>query len=303
MAAHRKSYFLAPSCGYPANGRIALGDIISDAFFPAQSLLAGASRVTDGASQEPKVYTSIIEGYQDIRAAHKNGRLGVWARYLEIVDTNTEWHWEGNTNEDYKCDEMATRYILPDLAYLQTRVADPRVKQVMGMRRGGIGSRRAVYIITGVKIAKGLALASVAGQERGFDAAAGVDVTPLSGGAVPLGVGAGANRTAGTQQKTTAKIVGDFTFAYQLCKFRFTGIGSEIALLSGWHRKSAFLNADSHQEKRDKDHSHLELSENWGGTDILDVEDEAHDELYVGAMDVDEDGELYRCIFIKKRVE
>lgn len=303
MAAHRKSYFLAPSFDYPANGPIALGNIISDPYFPAESLLVGASRVLDGASQEPNLYASIIEGWQDIRAAHNNGRLGVWARFLEIVDTSTAGHWERNTYEDYKCDEMETQYFLPELAYLQTRVADPRVKQVMEMRRGGLGTRRAVYIITGVKIAKGLAIASGAGQERGFDAAASVDVTPLSGGAVPLGVGARAKRTAGTQQKTTAKIVGDCTFAYQLCKLRFTGIGNKKALRSDAHRKGAFCNVDNHEDQGDRDPLQLELSKNWGGADILDVEDEADDELEVGATDVVEEGESYRCIVFKERGE
>jgi len=170
------------------------------------------------------------------------------------------------------------------------------------MRRGGLGTRRAVYIITGVKIAKGLAIANGAGQERGFDAAASVDVTPLSGGAIPLGVGASANRAAGTQQKTTAKIVGDCTFAYQLCKLRFTGIGNKKALRSDAHRKGAFCKLDNFEDKGDRDPLQLELSENWGGTEILDVEDEADDELEIGAMDVVEEGEPYRCIVINKRL-
>lgn len=302
MAAHRKSYFLAPSFDYPANGPIALGNIISDPYFPAESLLAGASKVLDGASQEPKLYASTIERWQDIRAAHKNGRLGVWGRFLETVDASTEGHWERNTYEDYKCDEMQTQIFLPDLAHLQTRVADARVKQVMEMRRGGMGTRRAVYIITGVKIAKGLAIASGASQETGFDIDSNIDVTPLSGGAVPLGVGAGANRTAGTQQKTTAKIVGDCTFAYQLCKLRFTGVGNKKALQSDAHRKGAFCNVDNHEDKGDREPLQLELSENWGGAEIFDVEDEADDELEVGATDVVEEGESYRCIVITKRL-
>ncbi len=44
----------------------------------------------------------------------------------------------------------------------------------------------------------------------------------------------------------------------------------------------------------------LELSEKWGGAELLDVEDEADDELEVGATDVVE-GESYRCIVISKR--
>jgi len=158
-----------------------------------------------------------------------------------------------------------------------------------------------VYIITGVKIAKGLAIASAEGQERGFDAAASVDVTPLPGGGVPLGVAARPKRTAGTQQKTTAKIVGDCTFAYQLCKLRFTGIGNKKALRSDAHRKGAFCNVDNHADKGDRDPLQLELSEKWGGAELLDVEDEADDELEVGATDVVEEGESYRCIVISKR--
>ena len=45
----------------------------------------------------------------------------------------------------------------------------------------------------------------------------------------------------------------------------------------------------------------LELSEKWGGAELLDVEDEADDELEVGATDVVEEGESYRCIVISKR--
>jgi len=55
MAAHRKSYFLAPSFDYPANGPVALGNIIQRSLLPRRELLVGASRVLDGASQEPNL--------------------------------------------------------------------------------------------------------------------------------------------------------------------------------------------------------------------------------------------------------
>ena len=164
---------------------------------------------------------------------------------------------------------------------------------MMEMRR--LGHRKAVYLITGVKIAKGLTIETGAGRERGFDADASVDMTALSAGTVPIGVGAGAGRKTGSDHKATAKIVGDCTFAYQLCRLRFTSIGKDLQ--ADFHRKGVFCGIDDGEIEDLK----LEISHNLGDAGIEDLEEEIDDEIGVAAIDLDEQ-EPVRCIAFTKQL-
>lgn len=229
--------------------------------------------------------------------------MGVWARFIGIVDIDLEGRSRKDISADYTCAEMETQYILPDINYLKARAADRNVEQVMKMRRGGIGYRRAVYMVTGVKIAKDLELSTGSGQERRFDVDASVDITSLSGGTASVGVGAGAGRTTGSQEQTNSRVVGDCVFAYQLSRLRYTGAGNKKELDTGPHRKGAFFNTDDDEDVGERNIGDLEFLDDFGSLEMLKLEEEIDDEWEAEAKDAVEGQESYRCIFLKQRSE
>ena len=177
----------------------------------------------------------------------------------------------------------------------KAHIANPRVKQVMKMRRAGLGPRRSVYMVTGIKIAKGLAIETEVGGDHALSVEVGVDATAISGGTVRVGAGLAGSRSTGDQELAAIEeLVGDRIFAYQLCRLRYAGF-EENRLQAELVRKGAFCSLED-QGVGPVDTGDLDVLENLGSSDL---EDDIDDEVDIHVTDVADGKEDYRCITIK----
>lgn len=305
MTARRKSYFLVPNFNYSPGGPVALGDIIADAYFPAESLLARAPPLPDSSSEQaPEVYSATERGCRYMRSTHQSRALGASARFLQILKMGVEDDRARNIKQNLSCKEMRTEYILPSTEVLKARVADKDVSMVMKTRKGGgLGTRRSVYIITGLMIAKGLTIETEAGQEKVINAEAEIDAAALSGGAAPLSTTVKGSSTTGIQERATVEeVVGERILAYQLSRLQFKGFQEKKTDLEvSSHRKGAFYSIGEEGNEAERDTGVLEVLENLGSPGYSELEEEFDDELDVDTTDVDEGGDIYRYMSIKRR--
>ena len=152
------------------------------------------------------------------------------------------------------------------------------------------GKHKAVYITTGLKVAKLLEISTRFERERGGNVSTSVDATEVSGGTVPVGVGFGAGRTKGREEEGETKVVGDVVFAYQISRMqlvRKTEVNVEM------ERKGAFLSVD---EGKREETSGLSVLENIGAREKTLEEEVDTEDVEIEAGEVEEG----HCVIVKE---
>ncbi|KAM0812421.1 hypothetical protein AB5N19_12411 [Seiridium cardinale] len=227
-----KTYILAPNFQYKPSGAIQLGNIIADPLRPAKALSVLP------AEKRPPV-DSITEYNHELSG--EKGRLlsaGVWSQFLQTVGGDIRAERDANTLKKYEMEELETRYLRdeppdddPDIAL---RLSEPKVRATI---KAGLFRNQPVYMITGVKIARGLTVRNERSTRVGGGLGSTVPVTE----SVSVG---GELRGERRDAKVSAFKGGkeDIVFAYQLHVIRLKGrkkkvvVGafeSEAALLHG----------------------------------------------------------------------
>lgn len=115
--------------------------------------------------------------------------------------------------EDLEFDVLETKYFLPDDEYFAQAINDPGVQAYFQV----CNWRKPVYMITGIKIARGSKVTSERNTERSAQAEIKVDATDLG---VPVEVGPEA--TWESKKKSGVSYAGstDYIFAYQLTRMK-----------------------------------------------------------------------------------
>ena len=303
MTAPCKSYFLVPNFSIPPDGPLLLGNIIADACQPVETLLAPAPQVLDRDNHgKPKIHSTAEKGWHYDRSTYHGSPLGAWAKFLDLLKIGFDGERGGDATQKYSCAEMQTEYFQPNLDMLMARVEDPVVKGIMAMRTGGLGPRRSVYMVTGLMIARGLAIEAEAGQEQNFNANLEANAAALSGGILPLGAGAKAGHKFGTRVRASVEeVIGDRVFGYQLCRLWFSGLGKKARLQADPHRKGAFYSLDEDDGAVGGETETLDVLENLGALGVSQLEDELDDSLEANLTGVLDGEKPYRCVSIKQR--
>ena len=141
-----KTYILVPHHDFPADGPIVLGSIIADLRDPGDSLNK------ESIVEIPSRYSSHKQDWEHTIELMRDGRTGVWSRYLSFLGLGANFgaSFDTRTTDHYRIKDLETTYFSPTQAYVEEAVSKPEVRSYLK------GSRYApVYMITGVKIARG----------------------------------------------------------------------------------------------------------------------------------------------------
>lgn len=153
----------------------------------------------------------------------RSGEAGVWAKVLESFDFKVVGKYERSAEDLYVVDTIETQFFVPTMQYLKDSVG---VKGVKDFLKAGRWRKLDVFIITGIKVAKGAKIVLGKKKELGGDVSAGVDANSV-GANVKVGAKAGAKAT---EDESTEFEGDDFILAYQvrkiLCK-KGNVLGSE----------------------------------------------------------------------------
>jgi hypothetical protein len=236
MAAGKKSYILAPNFSYQVNGSIQIGNIIADPFRPTKPLSS-----LDPNTAAPEIVTT-TELKPSIRHVDNNSIHGsVWAQFLNVAGGHIGASSSHDILTQYDFDSLDTTYLKhdPTEAEVEPRLRSGRVEAVMN---AGLFGKQPVYMITGLKVAKGFSLKKqfVTKRDGGF----GVSV-PITD---QVGLGGDIGRGHGTEIEETSCSANDIIFAYQLHVIKLRGRRTQTTNVDIYTPKAALLHDDIKNE-------------------------------------------------------
>ncbi|KAK2776657.1 hypothetical protein CKAH01_12307 [Colletotrichum kahawae] len=236
-----KTYILTPGYNYGPEGPIQIGSIIANPFQPAKPL----SKATVTAAIET-VYHHNLEATCD---TSRSVKLSLWAHVLDIAGADVGASRSRNVVESLAVKRLETRYLAQELAdddpELMDRLKEPRVQAAI---KGGLFGRSPVYLISGVKIARGLVVRSERGRTTGGS------LTATAPAAQAIGIDIGASMEGEKSRSTVSSFEAgdqDIVVAYQvhIIKARRWSQGATADIFES---DAAFLHDDKINEEKEE---------------------------------------------------
>jgi hypothetical protein len=203
----QKAYFLVPSIDYAPDQLIKIGQIITSLKTPHMAIAPPIPL------EPPTVYSSYQLNWEDERRRSISGSIGIWTKFLSIIlgiVADVAGNIERNDSTVWKFERLETSFIVPDIKFVNENMESVEVKKFFEEN-----PKKAAYMITGVKIARGAALARKSGRVLGGDGKVGVDGT---GAGVPISAGPKVSFKRETVEAESFTGSSDFVFAYRLIK-------------------------------------------------------------------------------------
>lgn len=278
-----KSYRLVPNADVlpPPHGSIALGSLLANPKNPERSLNKN-NRVPIPPSSEPFPYK---DNYKLTRGQCRQGQGGLWASFLQMIvgfGGDVQVKGDKDTTEIITCKRLETQAFQPDDAYIYQSLQDSNVQDYL--EAGWF--KKPVYMITGLKIARGVTAETSQGAEYGIEGKLGVDGTSAG---VPVGAGPNGKWVSKTRETITFTGSSDFVWTYRLIMIR--SLKNE-GFTEKDYNKGALYDLDRGEEK---DSVPKDLRGSW---EISALDDHKDDSLGIAVHStVDENGDICRLVF------
>lgn len=206
-----KAYFLAPTRDCPPSGPIALGNIIVSPSVPEEALNSNLIPPTE------TIHESYQTNWQAEMGHHKDGKLGIWTGFLQFLGIGVDVGVEHSRyyGDIYRFDRLETHFFLPSTEYVEKCVRSPNVQDHIIKSR----FRSNIYMVTGIKIARGASIASIRLRERGTYLHFGVNGAPLG---LPLSIGPEASISSASTHSVSFDGASDFVFAFRLREIHYS---------------------------------------------------------------------------------
>lgn len=237
---------LAPNLTFRPNGPISPGNIIVDPFKPHRTL----SKQDPAIWTPPPTQTVTEHDWRLSLGNNSNFNAKAWAHVAESNGLDVGTDHSRNRGVEYSTGQLDTVYFTEEPSYdtLCKLTQDPAVSLLMKPQSVLC---KPVYMITGIKIARGLTWSSDTGRSHGGNMSISADVVP----GVSVGVGGG-----GSSEKTIGKgstLEGDIVFAYQLLKLVPKGWwpGKRVLAVSEYQSDATFL----HDQEDEKETAPVEI--------------------------------------------
>lgn len=228
--AQNPTFFLAPNWHFPPSGRIAIGNIIRDPLQPHRPLSKpDTTRETDSVldtNWRLSVGTAI------------NINVSVWATFLEKIKLGAEVSRGRLHSGNYTMRELETVCMKSDPTddEIRLRCNEASVREFM---RVDSVLRHPVYMVSGIKIARGFALKAQVGMRTGGALGLGGEVAPVAW----LEAEAQASNERSVSNEFEAG--NDIVFAYELLKIKPKGWGGEVEFeVKEYRNRKAFLSEE-----------------------------------------------------------
>ncbi|KIW27753.1 uncharacterized protein PV07_07461 [Cladophialophora immunda] len=243
MTTQVKSYFLAPNWDYQKDGPLALGNIIADPSDPVFSkksafpfnVYAPPVQLPQLAFPLPTIYKNPPEQWAHVESEMQGGRLKILGQFLASCGLNVEGGVSHTTQQDYHygMESIQTSYFVPDDDYVRNRLREPPIQ--LWLKGRSMFQSKSLYMITGVKIARGLVLYRKRTSQIEGAGEISFDATPLG---VPVQVGLDGGYQAQSSSATTSSSSTDVVFTYQLRKIAIDHAGT---VANEPYNKGAFM--------------------------------------------------------------
>jgi len=212
MANQVKNYFLAPSLDYSPGGLLALGTIITS----PKRAVPPLARAPD--LPPPQVSSSKYD-FTWTKDHASSTNLGVWAKFLQLIDAGISTEWSQKTQEVYSFKRMETTELFPEPELIRQALSAPSVKQYLERHH----LRKSLYMIVGIKSVSGATVKTVHGSGRGGKVNAEIDLSLVGG--PPVAPGTSVEGHTEGEEKVEFIDNGEFVFAFRVRKVRITRKG------------------------------------------------------------------------------
>ncbi|KAH8774111.1 hypothetical protein F5882DRAFT_409968 [Hyaloscypha sp. PMI_1271] len=249
------TYHLAPnfSLGPPPHGMLHLGTII-------ENLTSVEPLNEDCRLDIPQagLYCDHKKGFSATRSNMKKGDYGVWAKFVGIEGLGGELGWatERRDEDTYSFKGIDTIYFNPKQEYLKNSMNEEDVQEYMKGRQ-----YEPVFIITGLKIARGPTLSSTKFKKREFKN----ELTLSEPGGAPIDVGFKINPSSELKNTIGVQKSDDFIFGIRVKRltYRKHWFSKQPDDLDAQHhyKGATLVGADDDLEEQDNDIVELELDE------------------------------------------
>ncbi|PHH92964.1 hypothetical protein CDD83_3122 [Cordyceps sp. RAO-2017] len=213
MPGHRKSWFFVKGCEYNPNRSLSLGQVLSDPFQPGLPLLP------DGPLPVPEdmVELSHQEGVAQSSASHLTASFRVWADVGALpVIAGLGTSNEASDSLSWQFDRLEGQIFTPRLSYIAHAMQSENVSAQL--KRSKFNFRKRLYMVTGVRIARGASLSADKSRAIGANAKSGVNMDP-SGSQASLGVDG--SFSVASDSSRSFQSASDFVYAYRLVEIYY----------------------------------------------------------------------------------
>lgn len=243
-----------------------LGTIIADPLIPTRSL----SKLPTS----PAKIVSVKESESSYtRSSGRSLDASIWANFLQFVSANVGGERSKDTSVTYSMSGgLETRYFEPSDDEVVARItAEPKVRAAMS---AGLWGHSPVYMITGIKVAKGFSVSTSSTRTDGGHVGGSAPVTPA--GEVSVGGQIGGEKRSGREDFSRMADGVEIVFAYQL----------HVIAEKGWREKSKRIVSGIHESKAaflSREEDNQVDTEEWETSlaykDDLMLDDEAMDDV------------------------
>jgi len=219
----QKTYFALSSFDHPPDHTIQLGQLITQPSTP-WARLASPLPISESA-----IASTVKQDWGTELRRDREQRVGIWAQFAAMilgVGADAVVSWSQQHTDVFQFEELETQFFEPELEYVQASVAGV-AKWVKA------NPRKSVYMVTGVKIARGAQHLTAHAKGIDFDFKPGVDAMPFVGVPISGGPLVGAGRKRG--EMTWFSDSSDFVFAYRLRRIiiKRQGVGKSKEFIKG----------------------------------------------------------------------
>lgn len=257
----KKFYLRSPDLEYNLNGPIQIGNVVTDMKYPQDPIatLSPMSAIVTGS------------GYGDGKLEHEGHaslKLSLAAKIYEVFGGQAEARTNNSLRTTYEFDEIEAQYLQRN-----PTKADAQMLQETNQEVKGALMRGPVYVVTGLKIAKGLRYSNRRTADHGGKLVIQSHVTKEAS------LGGALEGERGGEDIESYTVIGDPILAYRLHIIKREGFRwlkeREIEVKSVEHGKAGFMNRSAEAEEDDG----VEVAEVTLQDVQYFVEDEEYDEV------------------------
>ncbi|KAG8674144.1 hypothetical protein FPOAC2_00120 [Fusarium poae] len=236
------TYILAPSFNYHPDTSICIGDIVQYPEDPTKPLSSIPKAKLE------KLVTSHFDYDNELSNQNTQSLRGsVWANFLEYASARTGSGAADESLDEYTIRRLETIYFIKQPT---DKEAAERVKEdlVQAAVNSGILGKKPVFMITGLKVARGFQWTSKANSTKNVDGEVAAKFTP------DVGAGTEYDYSRGNTVEKSSRTGQDIIFAYQLHIITHKGwwLGAKKHVdITLYKAPAAFLSDDKEGEEED----------------------------------------------------
>lgn len=244
MGEPRKTYLIPNTVGfYPSDGLVALGRIITDPWVPDEAINPTSTLPL------PKLEQQTERDFKTVIKHGSKGRYGIFLQFLNlsVVEGKLGFHHSNHEDLYMSASMMETKYFIPTDEYVEEALRQQEVISKLSKQ----GYTEKLYMIIGLKIARGAQVTTLVSSAKGGDAKVSVDGSSF--GAAGLKLGPELELSHAHLIYKSSKPESDFVYAYRLREILYYQQSRPIATRDYTKGAAAGLNHGALNSKEEEE--------------------------------------------------